>query len=218
MNANTAMQRIQDQWMTFIMRGDTAAETLAAAEAVVQGGSTMIEVAFTTPDVHTVIAELRRRHDDDLVIAAGTVTTVEQARIAVDSGADVVVSPDVFPEVIKAAKFAGKLSIPGAMTPTEVSTAVRLGADIIKIFPCYVGGPDFIKFLRGPFPGVRTLPAGAVTLQNMADYHRAEAFASVVGVTTELGMLAAVKAGRFQEVTTAIRTWLAEVRAMLKKA
>jgi 2-dehydro-3-deoxyphosphogluconate aldolase/(4S)-4-hydroxy-2-oxoglutarate aldolase len=161
-----------------------------------------------------VIAEISRRHGDEIVLAAGTVRTPEQARMAVDNGAHAVVSPDLYAPVVETALKLGVVSVPGCMTPTEVSTALRLGADIIKVFPCDVGGPNFLRYIRGPFPETKMLPAGAVTLANMREYHAAGAFAAVAGVTTEMKLLQAVKARRFDEVTRTTREWLAAVREM----
>jgi 2-dehydro-3-deoxyphosphogluconate aldolase/(4S)-4-hydroxy-2-oxoglutarate aldolase len=214
MDKATALQRIGSQWMGFIMRGDTPEETLDTIEAVIAGGSLMVEVAFTTPNVCKVVAEIRRRYGDDIVLAAGTVRTPDQARMAVENGAHAVVSPDLHAPVVEAALKLGVVSVPGCMTPTEVSTALRLGADIIKVFPCDVGGPNFLRYIRGPFPEARMLPAGAVTLANMRDYHAAGAFAAVAGVTTEMKLLQAVKAHRYDEVTRSTREWLAAVREM----
>jgi 2-dehydro-3-deoxyphosphogluconate aldolase/(4S)-4-hydroxy-2-oxoglutarate aldolase len=212
MDKSAAMRRIQDQWLSFIMRGDTAEETLEAIEAVIAGGATVVEVAFTTPDVCTVIGALRRKHGDGIVLAAGTVRTIEQARMAVDHGASAIVSPDLFAPVVDQALKSGAVSIPGCLTPTEIATALRLGADIIKIFPADIGGPQFLRYIRGPFPETRMLPAGAVTLDNMKAYVEAGAFAAVAGVTTEMKLLRAVKERRFDEVTETTRRWLEAVR------
>ena len=214
MNKADIIERIHRQWLSMIMRGDTADETLATIEAVIAGGSRVVEVAFTTPDVCKVMVELRRRYGEAVVLAAGTVRTVEQAQQAVDCGASVIVAPDLYPPVVEAALRYGAVSIPGCLTPTEVASALRLGADIIKVFPCDVGGPAFIRYLRGPFPELRTLPAGAVTLQNMRAYYQAGAFAAVAGVTTEMGLAAAVKARRDEEIAATTRAWLREVEAL----
>jgi 2-dehydro-3-deoxyphosphogluconate aldolase/(4S)-4-hydroxy-2-oxoglutarate aldolase len=212
MNKAAAMRRIQEQWLSFIMRGQTAQETLETLEAVVAGGATVVEVAFTTPDVCAVIDALRRRHGDGIVLAAGTVRTVEQARMAVDHGADAVVSPDLFAPVVEQALRSGAVSIPGCLTPTEIASALRLGADVVKIFPADVGGPRFLRYIRGPFPEARMLPAGAVTLDNAGAYLDAGAFAAVAGVTTEMGLPRAVAERRFDEVAQTTRRWLSAVR------
>ena len=214
MNKTDVIATIHDQWLSMIMRGDTAQETLAAMEAVIEGGSRVVEVAFTTPDVCRVIGELHRRHGDRIVLAAGTVRTADQARQAFNHGARVIVSPNLYAPVVETALKLGAVSIPGCFTPTEVADALRLGADIIKLFPCEVGGPNLIRYLQGPFPEVRLLPAGAVTLENMQAYYQAGAFAAVAGVTTEMQLLQAVKGGRYDEVTRTTQAWLARVAEM----
>jgi len=208
---------MQAQWLGMIMRGDTAPETLDTLEAVVAGGSRVVEVAFTTPDVCRVIAELRRRHSERVVLAAGTVRTVEQARQALDSGAQVIVSPNLYPPVVEAALKHGAVSVPGCFTPTEIADALRLGADIVKLFPCYVGGPDYLRYIRAPFPEARLLAAGAVTLENMRAYYAAGAFAAVAGVATEMQLLPAIRERRYDEVTRTTRAWLAQVAQMQRE-
>ena len=212
MGKRAIIELIGDQWLCFIMRGDTAVQTMDTVDALIAGGTRIVEVAFTTPDVTKVIRELRSRHGDAVVIAAGTVTTVEQAKEAIESGAEVIVSPDVYPPVIEATKALGAVSIPGCMTPTEIGMAMRSGADIIKIFPCDVGGPHFIDYVHGPYPGVKLMPAGAVTLSNMTDYMAARAYSAVVGVTTEMGLLEAIREGRYEAVTEQTRSWLRQAR------
>jgi 2-dehydro-3-deoxyphosphogluconate aldolase / (4S)-4-hydroxy-2-oxoglutarate aldolase len=206
------IELIGDQWLCFIMRGETAAQTIDTVDALIAGGTRIVEVAFTTPGVTKVIRELRSRHGEAVVIAAGTVTTVEQAKQAIDSGADVIVSPDAYPPVIEATKALGAVSIPGCMTPTEIGMAMRSGADIVKIFPCDVGGPRFIDYVHGPYPEVKLMPAGAVSLSNMTDYMTARAYAAVVGVTTEMGLLEAIRDGRYEQVTEQTRSWLRQAQ------
>jgi len=214
MNKEEILKRIGEEWLTLIMRGDTVEETRDALEACVAGGSRMIEVPFTTPNAERAIADLAGRHGAHIILAAGTVRTPEQAQQAIDNGADVIVSPDFYPPVVETALKNGVVSVPGCLTPTEVTAALRLGADIIKIFPCYLGGPDYIRYLSGPFPGIRTLPGGSVTLENMKSYYDAGAFAAVVGVTTEMQLLDAVKERRYDEVTRTTKVWMAQVAAI----
>ncbi|MCL5102879.1 MAG: bifunctional 4-hydroxy-2-oxoglutarate aldolase/2-dehydro-3-deoxy-phosphogluconate aldolase [Armatimonadetes bacterium] len=208
------IKTIGEEWLGIIMRGDTAEETLATCEAIIAGGTKVVEVAFTTPNVCAVIGELRRRHGDDIILSAGTVRTPEQARMAIDSGAQVIVSPNLYEEVVKIAINNGLVSMPGCVTPTEIDNALRLGADLIKLFPCYPFGPQYIGYITAPMPEAKIVPAGKITLDNMKDYYDNGAFAAVVGVTTEMKMLAAVKANNWQEVTAATRHWLDRVKEM----
>lgn len=195
MNKAGILERIHREWLVLILRGDTAQQTEDTFEALIEGGATLIEVPFTTPDASKVIANLRHRHGDRIVVSAGTVTTVEQARTAIESGAQGIVSPNLFARIVEYAVERGVVSAPGCFTPSEIGEALRLGADVIKLFPCDMLGPRFLWFMQGPFPGVRIMPAGSITLDNMDSYFEAGAFAGVAGVTTEMQLLDAVQAG-----------------------
>lgn len=214
MDKNDVINKIGEHWLALIMRGDTAEETLQTCEALIAGGAKLIEVAFTTPDVCTVIEELHKRHGEDIVLTAGTVRTVEQARRAIDAGAQVIVSPNLNDDVVKTAVSNGAVSMPGCVTPTEIDNALRAGADLIKLFPCYPFGPQYIGYINAPIPEARIVPACKITLDNMRDYYDNGAFAGVVGVTTEMKMDAAVKAGKWDQITAAARYWLERVREM----
>lgn len=217
MNKAELLERMHSEWLSFIMRGDTAEETLVACEALIAGGAVLVEVAFTTPGVCDVIAKLRRRHEDRIILAAGTVRTPEEAQMAFDSGARVIVSPNLYAPVVETALKNGAISVPGCLTPTEVADALRLGADIIKLFPCYHVGPEYIRYLLAPFPEVRILPAGSIVLNNMQAYYESGAFAGVVGVTTEMQLLEAVKSKRWNEVTAVTHTWITQVKKICRK-
>ncbi len=214
MNKDALLQRIHDAWLVMILRGDTARQTEDSFEAIIQGGGTLLEVPFTTPDACSVIASLRRRHGDRVVISAGTVTDPDQARQAIDSGAQAIVSPNFYAAVVEEARSRGVITAPGCFTPSEVADALRCGADIIKLFPCYPVGPEYIGYLQGPLPGTRVMPAGAITLENMKAYYDAGAFAGVVGVTTEMQLLEAVRERRFDEITACARRWLEHVEGL----
>jgi 2-dehydro-3-deoxyphosphogluconate aldolase / (4S)-4-hydroxy-2-oxoglutarate aldolase len=215
MTKNAMLARLHEEWLVLILRGETARQAEDTFNALVEGGATLLEVPFTTPGACDVITRLRERHGERVFVSAGTVTTAEQARAAIASGAQGIVSPNLYPPVVEAAVEAGVLSAPGCLTPSEIGDALRLGADVIKLFPCDIVGPRFVWFMQGPFPGIRVMPAGCITLENMAAYHAAGAFAGVAGVTTEMALVEAVKAGRFNEITACARRWTAAVRGMI---
>lgn len=214
MNKDAALERIHKEWLILILRGDTAQQTEDTFNALVEGGATLLEVPFTTPGACDVIANLRKRHGDRAIVSAGTVTTVEQARAAIDSGAQGIVSPNLFPPVVEYTVGKGVASIPGCFTPSEIADALRLGADLIKLFPCDMLGPEFVMYMQGPLPGVRIVPAGKIILENMHAYYHAGAFAGVVGVTTEMRLLNEVRSGGFDAITKRAGEWLSLVRAM----
>ncbi len=214
MNKEELLKRIHEEWLVAILRGDTARQTEDAFEALIEGGITLVEVPFTTPGACEVIRRLRERHGDRIVVSAGTVTTAEQARAAIASGAQGIVSPNLYLPVLEAAVAAGVVSAPGCFTPSEIAEALRHGADIIKLFPCDMVGPKYLMYMLGPFPGIRIMPAGSIVLENMQAYYDQGAFAGVAGVTTEMQLLDEVKAGRFADITECARRWTAQVRRM----
>ncbi|MBP8129266.1 MAG: bifunctional 4-hydroxy-2-oxoglutarate aldolase/2-dehydro-3-deoxy-phosphogluconate aldolase [Candidatus Hydrogenedentes bacterium] len=208
------LKRLHDEWLVLILRGETAQQAEDTFEALIEGGATLLEVPFTTTGACEVIRHLRERHGARVVVAAGTVTTPEQARAAIASGAEGIVSPNLHAPVVEEAVDAGVISAPGCFTPSEIADALRLGADIIKLFPCDMVGPRFVYFMQGPFPGVRMMPAGSILLQNMESYYEVGAFAGVAGVTTELALAREVTKGDFAAITACARRWVTAVRAM----
>ena len=171
MNKAEVLDRIHKDWLVTIFRAESGAEARDAFEAMIAGGATAVEVTLTTPDAYAVIESLRNRHGDRIVACAGTVTTVDQARKAIDAGAQAIVSPNLYPPVVEATLKRDAVAIPGCFTPTEFADATRCGADIIKLFPCDMVGPEYLSYIRGPFPDVRIMPVGRITLENMQSYY-----------------------------------------------
>ncbi len=142
-----------------------------------------------------------------LLLGSGTVTTADQAQATIDAGAEFVVSPSLHPEVIAATKKNNKISCPGALTPTEAITAWNAGADYVKIFPCSaVGGASYLKSLLAPFPHLKLIPTGGVTLQTAESFIKAGARA--LGVGSDLVNLAAIDAGHPETITETARAYL----------
>ena len=215
MNKAEVLNAIGNQWLLPIMRGDTAEETLLTCEALIAGGARVIEVAFTTPDVCTVIKTLKKRHGENVILSAGTVRSSKQAERAIAAGADVIVAPNLCAAVVEIAMAHGKLSMPGCVTPTEIEDALRMGADLIKLFPCYSLGPEYVSYINAPLPEAKLVPAGSVNLQNMKAYYEHGAFAGVVGVTTEMSLTKEVKLGEWKRISEVVSKWLrrsAEIR------
>ena len=147
---------------------------------------------MTVPNAPAMIQELVRQYGTSVLTGAGTVTTAKQAEICLDAGAQFLVSPGLSVPVLQTAARCGILAIPGALTPTEVMSALEAGAKLIKIFPCgSAGGPKHIKALKAPFPETRLIPTGGVNLENAAEYFAAGSFA--LGVGADLVDLAALR-------------------------
>jgi 2-dehydro-3-deoxyphosphogluconate aldolase/(4S)-4-hydroxy-2-oxoglutarate aldolase len=156
-------------------------EALFAAEAVCGSGIPIVELTMTIPGAIAVIGELTR-HRTDIVVGAGTVLDVETARCCLDAGAGFLTSPGLDLEIVEFALKRDVVVMPGALTPSEVMAAWKAGADFVKVFPCsQVGGPDYIRALKAPFPQIPLIACGGVNQKNAADYILAGAAALGIG-------------------------------------
>ena len=182
---NETAQRLREVGIIPIIRASSADVALPVAEALLQAGLPVVEITMTVPNALAAIGAVAKRFAGKLLLGAGTVTDAVTCKRAVDAGAEFIVTPCVVPEVIEAARRANIAVLPGALTPTEVSEAHRLGGDMVKIFPVQsVGGAEYLRALRGPFPDIPLVPTGGVTLENVIEMFTAGAAA--VGVGSEL--------------------------------
>lgn len=211
MSRESTLKRILDGGIVAVVRAESGAALAGVVKALAEGGVTAAEITFTVPDAVEVIRQVRREVGDALVLGAGTVLDPETARAALLAGAEYVVAPTVNVEVIRLCRRYDKVVMPGAFTPTEVVAAWEAGADVVKIFPSEVGGPPYLKALRGPLPQVRLMPTGGV------DLHTAEAFlkagACCLGVGGALVEPSAVAAGDFARIRDLASQYVAIVRA-----
>lgn len=197
MNKEEILTRIGQAGIVAVVRADSVERSMAVAKACIAGGVKVIELTFTVPHADQAIANLVSDYADDpeVLIGAGTVMTAFQAESAIQAGAKFVVSPAFNAEVAVACNAAMVNYTPGCFTPTEVYQAKKYGASLVKIFPASVVGPAIIKELHGPFPEVRIMTTGGVSLDNLNDWFAAGATAvgiggSLVGnATTELATI-----------------------------
>ncbi|MCU1635062.1 MAG: 2-dehydro-3-deoxyphosphogluconate aldolase [Cryobacterium sp.] len=181
-----------------VVRAPSAQSALLAADALVAGGVTGLEITYSTPDAPAVIRELNDRYGETIYLGAGTVTTEDEAARAAAAGAQFLVSPGTRRTLTEAMKATGLLVMTGALTPSEVMAAQEYGTDVVKIFPASLGGPAFLRSLRGPFPDVPLMPTGGVTPENMGEWFQAGAVA--VGAGSDLVSAADLAASRYDEV------------------
>ena len=182
---SSVVSALRDVGIIPVIRAPSADAAAAVVEALLQAGLTVAEITMTVPDAIDAIASVAKWFPNQVLIGAGTVTDADTARRAVDAGAGFIVTPCLVPEVIDAARRADVAVLPGALTPTEVLEAFRLGGDMVKVFPAQsVGGAAYLRALRGPFPEIPLVPTGGVTLDNVREMFGAGAAA--VGVGTEL--------------------------------
>ena len=190
-----------------VLRARNAGQAHAVVQAMLAGGITVVEVTMTVPGAVNLLKELKDEYGAELLLGSGTVTTAAQAQATIDAGAEFVVSPSFHPAVVAVTKAHKKLSIPGALTPTEVITAWEAGADYVKIFPCSaMGGASYLKSLLAPFPHLKLISTGGVTHHTAASF--LEAGARALGVGSDLVNLAAIDEGHPEIITAAARAYL----------
>jgi len=176
--------RIEEIGIIPAVRVFSPEDALFASGALLSGGIPVIEITMTVPRAAEVIAELRRS-GSEMILGAGTVLDLDTARRSLDAGAMFLTSTGLDLEVVEFANKEKIPIIPGALTPSEVMMAMKAGADFIKIYPCSaMGGPAYIRALKGPFPKARLIATGGVTQQTAMDFMRAGA--SAVGVGQDL--------------------------------
>ena len=205
----SVVARIKTERAVAVIRTNSIARALSAAEAVIAGGFRVIEITFSFPEAAKAIAKLAE--NNDLLLGAGTILSREQAHEAVEAGARFLVSPCVLPEVIDAAHQLNVAIIPGAFTPTEIYSAHSLGADIVKIFPAIKFGPEYLKAIRGPLPHIPIMPTSGVDASNVAEWFRAGAVA--VGAVSSVFDPELVRSGDWNEITKRARDFIAAVKA-----
>ena len=181
------IQKVLDKKIVTIVRGVYGEDCVNLARALCEGGIELLEVTFdqSKPELlertSDTIRQLVQALGDKMIFGAGTVTTVQMLELARNAGAQFVVSPDTNEEVIKATVAAGMVSMPGALTPTEIVTAHRYGADFVKLFPAGTQGVAYLKAVTAPLNHIRILAVGGVNEKNIADFLAAGAVGAGVG-------------------------------------
>lgn len=177
----TNANRIQDGNIVAVVRLDDLSKAVELTKALVAGGIASVEFTFTNPRAAEVITTVREAVGDEAFIGAGTVLDAETARIAILAGAEYVVTPSFRPETIQMCRRYSIPTVIGAFTPTEILSAWESGADFIKIHPASLGGPKYFKDVLAPFPHIKLIPSGGVTLENAPDFIKAGAVAVALG-------------------------------------
>jgi len=201
---------LREMGIVAIMRAKSSEQLLAAADAVKAGGVNAIEVTMTTPGALGVIEQATAKYGEAVLFGVGTVLDPETARAAILAGAQFVVCPTLNLETIEICHRYSVPVVPGAYTPTEILTAWEAGADMVKVFPASVGGPAYIKAVKGPLPQVKLVPVGGVNLNTTADFIRAGS--EVVGVGGSLINQKLLEAQEFETITENARRFREEIK------
>jgi len=199
MNKTEILEKVKELGLLAVIRGPSADLTVQMVDALVEGGVKGIEITYSTPDAEGVVRRLALKYGESILLCMGTLTKAEQAASAKAAGAMFLVSPVCEDELVKAMVASGLLTMAGALTPTEVLKAYTMGVDVVKIFPGSLGGPAYIKALKGPFPYIPMMPTGGVNATNAADWFAAGVVA--VGAGSELCPPQLAKEGKFAEIS-----------------
>ena len=205
----SVLSQILSRRLIAIVRGARPEDFPAIVSALYEGGVTMIEVTMNSLEPLALLRSASSFWGDRILLGAGTVMDADAARAAVDAGARFILSPHLDPSVVAATLAAGAVSIPGAFTPTEIVTAHRLGAHIVKVFPASAG-PSYFKDLRGPLPHIPLMPTGGVNLSNIGLFALAGAVAFGVGSS----LVDTTQPLNVSELTARAQRFVAAINAM----
>ncbi len=214
MSRHTDLQRVLDSGLVAIIRAPSGDQLVQVSEALLAGGIDVIEVTFTVPGVLDIIRQVREKLGKKILLGAGTVLDAETARAAILAGAEFIVTPTVNVDVIKLCNRYDKLVMAGGFTPTEILTAWEAGADVVKVFPADIGGPNYLKAIHGPLPHVRLLPTGGVNLDTLADFVRAGA--SAVGLGSSLVEKEALAKGDMDRIRSLAAAYVEKMKTLRK--
>ena len=210
------IEAIEENKIIAILRGIKEDELISLAEAMYNGGIRLLEITFSAGDPERdsktaeSIEKLVSHFEDRMHIGAGTVLTERQAELVKLAGGKFIISPDTNTEVIKKTRELGLVSIPGALTPTEIMTAHAAGADFVKLFPASVLGAEYVKAVKAPLSHIKLLAVGGIDENNMADYLAAGI--SGFGIGSSITDKALIADKRFDEITALAEKYVSALR------
>lgn len=205
------MSAIVDSGVVAVIRASSKDQLPAITKALVEGGVVAIEVTMTTPKAIAGIELLADTMGDQAVVGVGTVIDAATCRDAIAAGAQFVVSPIFDPEIVATTRRYGKISIPGAFTPTEILRAWTAGADVVKVFPSTTLGPGYFKDILAPLPQLKLTPTGGVDLKNVGDWIKAGAVC--VGAGSALVTKDAMNKGDWASITANAAAFVAAIKS-----
>jgi 2-dehydro-3-deoxyphosphogluconate aldolase/(4S)-4-hydroxy-2-oxoglutarate aldolase len=212
MKKSDVIDRIIQTGLIPVVRAESSDIAMRAIDAIKEGGISVLEITMTVPGAIRVIEEVARRFGEDAIVGAGTVLDAETARACILAGAQFIVSPALDLDTISCCRRYSIPVMPGAMTPSEVVTAWKAGADFVKVFPANaVGGASYIKALKAPLPQVELVPTGGVSLKTAADFIKAGAAA--LGVGADLVDTAALRNGEDKVISARAKQFIEIVKS-----
>lgn len=175
------LNQLHENYLVAVVRGNDEDETKKIVDEIIKGGFKNIEITFTVPNAEEVINQVHKQYGDDIVLGAGTVLDAATAQIAINKGAQYIVSPHLDTNISKLCNVYSIPYLPGCSSATEIIEALRYGSDLIKLFPGGQLGAGFIKDIKGPVPNVELMPSGGVNLDNVSDWIEKGSFAVGIG-------------------------------------
>lgn len=212
----TTISKIKEEKIIVIVRGVAREKLIPMAEAMYEGGIRLMEVTYNAngdpadEEIADRIAMLTKHFEGRMLIGAGTVLTEKQVALTKAAGGRFIISPDAAPEVIRATRAAGLVSIPGCLTPSEMQTAHKAGADFIKLFPSDAFGPAYFKAVKAPLSHLDILAVGGVSTENLADYQAAGA--AGFGMASNILDRKAIAAGDWKVIAEKARKYVELVK------
>lgn len=210
------IEQIEKEKVIAIIRGADADQCVKVAHALYEGGIRLMEITYNQKDpasfrvtantIHTLAKEFEGR----MLIGAGTVTTSELVDLTADAGGKFIISPDCYPDVIRRTLERNMVSIPGALTPTEIMTAHRCGADFVKLFPVAQLGIPYVKAVTAPISHVKLLAVGGVNETNIADYLSAGLRGA--GIGGNLANKKWIEDGEYHRITETAQNIVAQIQ------
>ena len=214
--SKSIIDEILEEKVIAIVRGAEASKCIDIVEALYKGGIRFVEITYnqskpeTWEETAATIGKLHDAFEGRVHIGAGTVTSVKLVEMTAKNHGEYIISPDTNVEVIKKTKELGMVSMPGALTPTEVLTAHRAGADFVKLFPIGNLGVSYAKAVMAPISHVKLLAVGGVNEKNVADFLKAGMVGA--GIGGNLANKAWIEAGEFEKITETARLLVESVR------
>jgi 2-dehydro-3-deoxyphosphogluconate aldolase/(4S)-4-hydroxy-2-oxoglutarate aldolase len=206
---------VAESGVVAVMRAPNAEILVDISQALLAGGVPAIEVTMTTPKAIHAIETLADKFGDEAVVGVGTVIDAATCRDAIAAGAQFVVSPNFDPAVVETTKRYGKISIPGAFTPTEILAAWTAGADVVKVFPSGAVTPGYFRDILAPLPQLRLIPTGGVDVKNVGEWIKAGA--AFVAVGSNLVTKDAMAKRDWNAITQSARAFVEAIRAARAK-
>ena len=210
------IQKIEEEKIIAIVRGVGPEQCMKVADALYAGGIRLMEITYNQKDPASfqatadAISAITKAYEGRMFVGAGTVTTPELVELTAKAGGKFIISPDTNADVIRRTRELDMVSMPGALTPTEIMTAHRAGADSVKLFPAGDLGPNYVKAVRAPISHVKMTAVGGINEKNMADFLKAGVCG--FGIGGNLANKAWIEAGEFDKITETARAMVAVVK------